>query len=121
MFNTEAEVQEAYLLLRGVKGTSAEAKSWIGLPKQRFFVVGKPEADAGRRERDALKQQLADVNKALANEKAKPPKEVIKEVVKIVEKPVPTGGVDADMKAEISAIRAGVDWIKALLTKVFKG
>lgn len=121
VFNTEAEVQEAYLLLRGVKGTSAEAKSWIGLPKQRFFVVGKPEADAGRRERDALKQQLADVNKALANEKAKPPKEVIKIVEKIVEKPVPTGGVDADMKAEISAIRAGVDWIKALLTKVFKG
>lgn len=123
MFNTEAEVQEAYLLLRGVKGTSSETKSWIGQPKQRFFQVGLKEADSYRAERDALRKQLADVQKALANEKAKPPKEVVKVVEKIVEKPVevPTGGVDAETKAEISAIRAGVDWIKALLTKVFKG
>lgn len=89
VFNNEAEVQEAYLLLRGVKATAAEAKAWVGQPKQRFFVVGKPEADAGRAERDALRKQLAEVKTALANEQAKPPKEVVKEVIKVVEKEVP--------------------------------
>lgn len=95
VFKNEAEVQEAYLLLRGKKGTSAEAKSWVGLPKQRFFVVAKPEADAGRKERDTLKKQLDDVKKALANEKAKTPKEVVKVVEKIVEKPVIVGESEA--------------------------
>ena len=89
VFNNEAEVQEAYLLLRGVKATTAEAKAWVGQPKQRFFVVGKPEADAGRAERDALRKQLAEVKTALANEQAKPPKEVVKVVEKIVTKEVP--------------------------------
>lgn len=36
----------------------------------------------------ATKQQLIDAQNALRNEQSKPPKEVIKEVVKIVEKPV---------------------------------
>lgn len=121
VFNNEAEVQEAYLLLRGKKGTSAEAKSWIGQPKQRFFQVGKAEADNYRKHTAAVEKQLADVKKALENEKAKPPKEIVKVVEKIVEKPVPTGGVDESMRTDISAIRATVDWIKALLTKVFKG
>lgn len=123
VFNNDKEVQEAYKFLRGNAGTVAERKGWIGQSKQRFFQVGLKEADSYRAERDALRKQLADVQKALANEKAKPPKEVVKVVEKIVEKPVevPTGGVDAETKAEISAIRAGVDWIKALLTKVFKG
>lgn len=123
VFNNDKEVQEAYRFLRGNVGTAAERKGWIGQSKQRFFQVGLKEADSYRAERDALRKQLADVQKALANEKAKPPKEVVKVVEKIVEKPVevPTGGVDAETKAEISAIRAGVDWIKALLTKVFKG
>lgn len=89
VFNNEAEVQEAYLLLRGVKATAAEAKAWVGQPKQRFFVVGKPEADAGRAERDALRKQLAEVKTALANEQAKPPKEVVRVVEKIVTKEVP--------------------------------
>lgn len=48
MFQTDAEVQEAYLLLRGNPGTLAERQGWIGQPKQRFFQVAKPEADATR-------------------------------------------------------------------------
>lgn len=81
VFNTDAEVQEAYLLLRGNPGTAAERKGWIGQPKQRFFQVAKPEADS-------VRKQLADVKTALANEKAKPPKEVVKIVEKIVDRPV---------------------------------
>jgi hypothetical protein len=81
MFSTDQEVIEAYLMLRGVRPTSAEVKSWLGQPKQRFFVVGKAEADS-------VRKQLADIKVALANEKAKPPTTVIKEVIKIVDRPV---------------------------------
>lgn len=81
MFNTREEVIEAYLMLRGVRPTDGEINSWLGQPKQRFFQIGKAEADSQRR-------QLADVQLALENLKKLPPKEVIKEVIKIVEKPV---------------------------------
>lgn len=81
MFNNDAEVQDAYMLLRGNVGTSGERAGWIGKSKQSFFKVALPEANGYR-------QQLADVKQALANEQAKPPKEVVKEVIKIVEKPV---------------------------------
>jgi septal ring factor EnvC (AmiA/AmiB activator) len=48
MFQNDAEVQEAYLLLRGNPGTAAERAGWIGQSKQRFFQVAKPEADSYR-------------------------------------------------------------------------
>lgn len=111
MFNTDAEVQEAYLLLRGNPGTAAERAGWIGQSKQRFFQVARAEADSYRK-------QLADVKTALANEKAKPPKEVVKEVIKIVEKPV--GGISAEDSAAIKETNSIVKAIKELLGKVFK-
>lgn len=88
MFNTKEEIFEAYLLLRGTLPTEAEWRGWLGQSKQRFFQVGKPEADNYRRERDQLRTQVNQIQAALNAERAKPPKEVIKEVVKIVEKPV---------------------------------
>lgn len=81
MFNTDAEVKEAYLLLRGNEGSAGERAGWIGQSKQAFFRVAKPEADSTR-------QQLADVRQALANEQAKPAKEIIKEVITIVDRPI---------------------------------
>lgn len=81
VFQNDKEVQEAYLLLRGNPGTAAERKGWIGQPKQRFFQVGKAEADS-------VRKQLADVKKALANEQAKPPKEIVRTIEKVIEKPV---------------------------------
>jgi hypothetical protein len=81
VFKTDEEVKEAYLLLRGSVGTQAERNAWIGQPKQRFFAVGKPEADSTRK-------QLADVKKALADLQNQPPKEVVKIVKEIVEVPV---------------------------------
>jgi len=81
VFQTIEEVKEAYLQMRGVVGTDAEMRGWIGQSKQRWIQLSKAETDSTRK-------QLSDVRAALANEKAKPPKEVIKEVVKIVEKPV---------------------------------
>lgn len=81
MFQTIEEVKEAYLQMRGKVGTDAEMRPWIGQSKQRWIQVSKAETDS-------VRKQLADVKKALANEQAKPPKEVVKIVEKIVEKPV---------------------------------
>lgn len=88
MFKTDQEVVEAYLLLRGVAPTSEEVRAWLNLPKQRFFQVGKAEADAKRAYTIELERQLAEVKQALTNEQLKPPKEVVKVVETIVEKPV---------------------------------
>lgn len=72
-----------------------------------------------KRLRNALagtRQQLVDVQTALANEQAKPPKEVVKEVEKIVEKivevekPVIQPFTDKD----------GVNWLTSLLRRIFK-
>lgn len=81
VFNNDQEVKEAYLMLRGNEGSPGERAGWINVSKQTFFRVAKAETDSQR-------QQLADIAKALANEQAKPPKEVVKEVVKIVDRPV---------------------------------
>ena len=81
MFNTREEVTEAYVQLRGVPGTQAEMQAWVGQSKQRWIQLSTAETNSTR-------QQLADVKQALANEQAKPPKEIIKEVQVIVEKPV---------------------------------
>lgn len=110
MFKTDAEVKEAYLLLRGNVGTAAERKGWIGQSKQRFFQVAKPEADS-------VRKQLADVKAALANEQAKPPKEVVKIVEKIVEKPVEVIKIvpgETDEKTVVT------NWFKRIWESLFK-
>lgn len=112
VFNTDAEVQEAYLLLRGNPGSAAERAGWIGQSKQRFFQVAKAEADSYRK-------QLADVKAALANEQAKPPKEVVKEVIKIVEKPVITTVIDPTATAQIAETNKIVKWIQDVISSVF--
>lgn len=81
MFNNIQEVTEAYIQMRGVAGTQAEMQGWVGQSKQRWIQLSTAETNSTR-------QQLADVRQALANEQAKPPKEVIKIVEKIIEKPV---------------------------------
>lgn len=88
VFNTIEEVREAYMQMRGQVGTDAEMRGWIGQSKQRWIQMSKAETDGTRAERDALRAQLQSVSQALANEQAKPPKEIVKEVIQIVEKPV---------------------------------
>jgi hypothetical protein len=110
VFQTDQEIIEAYLMLRGVKPSASEIASWRGRPKQQFFQVGKAEADS-------VRKQLADVKKALANEQAKPPKEIVKEVTKIVEKPVEIikeVPVQADEKTVVEG------WFKKLWERLFK-
>lgn len=116
MFKTQEEVAEAYLMLRGVRGTAAEEKSWIGQPKQRFFQVAKAEADAYRR-------QLAEVKAALINEQSKPPKEIVKEVEKIVEKPVEVIKIHEVIKevpAQVDEKQVVTNWLKRIWESLFK-
>lgn len=86
VFQNDAEVQDAYKLLRGNPGTPEERKGWIGQSKQRFFQVALAEANSRRAYTSSIEAQLAQVKQALANEQAKPPKEVVKTVEKVVEK-----------------------------------
>lgn len=117
MFNTREEVGEAYLLLRGKRGTAAEENAWIGQPKQRFFQVGKAEADSIRKALSDTQAALASVKAALANEQAKPPKEVVKIVEKIVEKPIEVikeVPVEADEKTVVEG------WLRRQWERLFK-
>ncbi len=88
VFQNDAEVQDAYKLLRGNPGTAEERKGWIGQSKQRFFQVALAEANSRRAYTSSIEAQLAQVKQALANEQAKPPREVVKTVEKVVEKVV---------------------------------
>ena len=113
MFKTDAEVKEAYLLLRGDTGSSAERKGWVGQSKQRFFQVAKAEADGTRK-------QLADIKKALKAAQNKPAKTIIKEVTQIVEVPVEKITikeipVEVIVEVEPSWLKTAVDFIRTLL------
>ena len=88
VFQNDAEVQDAYKLLRGNPGTAAERAGWIGQSKQRFFQVALAEANSRRAYTSSVEKQLADVKTALAKLQNQPPKEVVKIVEKVVEKVV---------------------------------
>ena len=111
MFKTDEEVKEAYLLLRGSVGTAAERAGWIGQSKQRFFVVGKPEADSTRK-------QLADIKKALADLKAQPPKVVVKEIEKIVE--VPVEKITIKEVEVIKEVESNPKWLESVISFIRK-
>lgn len=122
VFGTDAEIIEAYLMLRGVQPTSAEIAGWRGQSKQRFFQVARAEADSRRAYTKGLETQLAQVKQALANEQAKPPKEVVKTVTQVVEKIVekPVGGISPEDSIAIKETNSIVKAIQALLGKIFK-
>lgn len=117
VFNTIEEVREAYLQMRGVVGTDAEMRGWIGQSKQRWIQVSKAETDSTRK-------QLADVRAALVNAQNKPPVTVIKEVIKIVEKPVEViKEVPAPSDPDDITINKNKVWaaLSAFLSKFKKG
>lgn len=132
MFTTDAEVKEAYLLLRGNEGSAGERAGWINQPKQNFFKVGKPEADSYRQYTENLKAQNAQLvserdslKTALANEQAKPPVEVIKTVEKIVEKPVEVikkvpVEVIKEVPAQVDEQQVVQNWLVRLWNSLFK-
>ena len=117
MFKTDAEVKEAYLLLRGSVGSSQERKGWIGQTKQRFFQVARPEADSTRK-------QLADVKQALTNLQNQPPRVVVKEVEKIVKEIVEVPIERITIK-EVEVIKeVNPSWLEAVknfINKFLKG
>lgn len=72
VFNNTTEVKQAYQLLRGGNGnaTAAELKSWVGQPKQRFFQVGKAEADSVRAAKAAAESQVKSLSSTLKSKDA---------------------------------------------------
>lgn len=87
---------------------SPESRRWRDVELPALFN----ERDALRGQVKALATQLKDVQTALANEKAKPPVEVVKEVEKIVEKPVE---VVREVEVEPSWLKATVAFIRKVL------
>lgn len=111
VFNNLNEVREAYMQMRGAPGTDAEMSGWIGQSKQRWIQVSTAETNQ-------LRQALADVRKALANEEAKPPREVVKIVTEIVEKPVEViKTVEVIKEVEPTWLSAVRDFINKFLNK----
>ena len=113
VFQNIDEVKEAYRQMRGVEGTDAEMRPWIGQSKQRWIQLSTAETSAQR-------QALVDVRQALANEQAKPAKEVIKEVIKIVDRPVEVIKeieVIKEVEVEPSWLRKVRDLINSFLKK----
>jgi hypothetical protein len=74
----------------------------------------------------ALSEQLTATQEALKNEQNKPPKEVIKEVTQIVEKPVevkvevPVYTHDAETKQNVNAILKVVKTIQGMVANLFR-
>ena len=94
-----------------LKNSAEGQKDWQWRNPDRVRALEKNVADRDK--------QIADLQKALTNEKNKPPREVIKEVEKIVEVPVevikevPTAGYDEQLRADVS-------WIRQLLDSIFR-
>lgn len=83
-----------------------------------FIAGGDLEVNRLRTALTATRQQLVDVQTALANEQAKPPKEVVKEVEKIVEKIVEVPKVVEVIKeVEPSWLIKIRDFIKSFINK----
>jgi hypothetical protein len=111
VFQNIEEVEEAYRQMRGQEGTDGEMRPWVGQSKQRWIQLSTAETNSTR-------QQLADVRAALANEQAKPPKEVIKEVQVIVEKPVEVIK-EVPVYTHDEATAQNVNKILAMVTKIY--
>lgn len=91
VFKNINEVKEAFLMLRGKVGSTAEMKLWIGKPKQSFFRTAKKEADRYRQQNVDLKAKVKSLTNSINSLKEKlriansqPPEIVIQEVEKIV-------------------------------------
>lgn len=112
IMDTDAKVAAQYFTLRGSVGTAAERKAWIGKSYEEFNKVAKAEATSRAK-------QVTDLRTALTNAQNQPPKVVVKEVIKIVEKPV-GGALTPEESAAIKETNGIVKAIQALLGKVFK-
>lgn len=115
VFQNIQEVTEAYVQMRGAPGTDAEMRPWIGQSKQRWIQLSTLETNSTR-------QQLAEVRQALLNEQSKPPKEIVKEVEKIIEKPVEViKEIEVVREVTVERFPAWVPgWLKSILEAIFK-
>lgn len=90
VFENDQQIQDMYYLLRGRTATATEVAGWRGKPIINFAQNQYAKLEVANREayKASIESQLTDVKTALITEQNKPPKEIIKVVEKIVEKPV---------------------------------
>lgn len=102
--------------------------AWLGKPVKEFIWAQWNADNAGifRNRRVSNEARIRELEAALAVERNKPPKEVIKEVIKIVEKPVEVVKIetvythDEATKENVSVILKVVNSIKGLVLNLFK-
>jgi hypothetical protein len=125
VFQNDNEIQAMYYLIRGRYATEAEVAGWRGKRIIDFATNQYAKKEVENREqytRD-LVAQLESVKQALANEQAKPPKEVVKEVIKIVEKPVEvikTVEVIKEVPGAVDEKSVVTNWFKKIWEGLFK-
>ena len=103
-----------------LKNSDEGQRDWDRRNPDRVALLEKKaaQADSLSAQLTAVSQQLAATKVALQNEQNKPPVEVIKEVEKIVEKPVV--GLDQATKDQLTETNALVKAINSIITRVFK-
>jgi N-acetyl-anhydromuramyl-L-alanine amidase AmpD len=111
-----------YTVNRGSAPSEKEIADWLRSPNSTLDALSY----GFQAENASVRKQLADVKQALANEQAKPPKEVIKTVEKIVErvveKPIPTPVYvqDEETRENTRQILKLTKTIRALILNLFK-
>lgn len=133
--NEFARWNKLFFQIRGRNASREEfQKNAVGLNWLRAMEIlsDDPEADRATASQQAglavpeLQKQLAEVRQVLANEQAKPPREVVREVEKIVEKQVevikevPVYVHDQATKDNVNSILKVVLSIKGLVLNLFK-
>lgn len=119
-------------MYRALLGREPDPSAFAGVGKpwkdNIYGIINSPEFNSRKQGFEGLQNQVNDLRTALKNEQDKPPKEVIKEVEKIVEKPievvkiqeVPVYTHDAETKENVSAILKLVKSIKGMVANLFK-
>jgi uncharacterized protein YukE len=138
MFQNTTEVQQAYQMLRGRNATAAEAQSWVGQSRQRFFVVAKPEADGYRTHTANLQTQVNNLTKQVADlaksvtaltaevNKLKTQNTEMEKAIKIKDNEITRLNKELEScggsqnNSDISHIREVVDKIWAKISSIFK-
>jgi septal ring factor EnvC (AmiA/AmiB activator) len=138
VFQNTTEVQQAYQMLRGRNATAAEAQSWVGQSRQRFFVVAKPEADGYRTHAANLQTQVNNLSKQVADlaksvtaltaevNKLKTQNTEMEKAIKIKDNEITRLNKELEScggsqnNSDISHIREVVDKIWAKISSIFK-
>ena len=104
-------VIDTYQVVRGSDPTDEDIRNWTGQPTMNLVRAFRPEANQTRA---TAHQTIINLQTALANEQSKPPKEVVKEVQKIVTEYVDRP-VEVVKEVNPSWLEAAIQFIRNVL------